>query len=346
VSTQLCLTISESSQAAEARRLITGLASSLGFNETEIGQVAIVITEAATNLVKHAAGGWLLVRALERANLVGLEILALDQGPGITNIGASLRDGYSTAGSPGTGLGAIVWIAAFFDIFSQPDNGTALLTRLWAKNEKQGSRARLPAEPLEIGAVCLAKAGEDICGDSWAVQQGVGRCMIMVADGLGHGPEAAKASNAAVDLLPTNGTLTPLALIQNAHVALHSTRGAAVAVVELDLERSLVKFAGVGNIAGTIFTDDTSRHLASYNGTVGHEMRKIQGFTYPWSTNALLVLHSDGLGTHWNLNAYPGLASRHPSLIAGVLYRDFNRGRDDVTVLVAKSGDLETGIGD
>ncbi|HXV98019.1 MAG TPA: SpoIIE family protein phosphatase, partial [Anaerolineae bacterium] len=290
--------------------------------------------------------GWLLVRALEQDHLVGLEILALDQGPGITNIGASLRDGYSTAGSPGTGLGAIVRLSAFFDIYSQPGKGTALLTRLWAKNEKQSSKATLPAEPLEIGAVCLAQAGEDVSGDSWAVQQGVSRCVIMVADGLGHGLEAAKASNAAVGLLSISAALDPLALIQAAHDALHSTRGAAVAVVELDLERSLVKFAGVGNIAGTIFTADTSRHLASYNGTVGHEMRKIQEFTYSWSTDALLVLHSDGLGTHWDLNAYPGLASRHPSLIAGVLYRDFNRGRDDVTVLVAKSRDWGLEIGD
>jgi hypothetical protein len=161
----------------------------------------------------------------------------------------------------------------------------------------------------------------------------------MVADGLGHGPEAAKASNTAVDLLAISPALAPMALIQVAHDSLHSTRGAAVAVAELDLERSLVKFAGIGNIAGTIFAADKSRHLASYNGTVGHEMRKIQEFTYPWSADALLVLHSDGLGTHWDLDAYPGLAARHPSLIAGVLYRDFNRGRDDVTVLVAKSRD-------
>jgi hypothetical protein len=50
----------------------------------------------------------------------------------------------------------------------------------------------------------------------------------------------------------------------------------------------------------------------------------------------LLVMHSDGLATHWNLDQYPGLVGRRPSLIAGVLYRDFARGRDDVTVVVAK----------
>lgn len=63
-------------------------------------------------------------------------------------------------------------------------------------------------------------------------------------------------------------------------------------------------------------------------------MRRRQAFTYPWSPDAVVVLHSDGLRTRWRLDAYPGLARRHPSLIAGVLYRDFARRRDDVTVLV------------
>ena len=77
--------------------------------------------------------------------------------------------------------------------------------------------------------------------------------------------------------------------------------------------------------------------MVSYNGTVGHEVRKIREFTYLWPKGGLLVMHSDGLGTQWRLDRYPGLIARHPSLIAGVLYRDFNRGRDDVTVLVASS---------
>jgi hypothetical protein len=96
-------------------------------------------------------------------------------------------------------------------------------------------------------------------------------------------------------------------------------------------------FAGVGNIAGTMIMTDTRQHLMSYNGIVGHQMQKLHTLTYPWSDNALLVLHSDGLATHWDLKAYPGLAGRHPSLIAGVLYRDFRRDRDDVTVVVVRT---------
>jgi hypothetical protein len=162
------------------------------------------------------------------------------------------------------------------------------------------------------------------------------RCLVMVADGLGHGPAAAAAAQAAVDALAVKSSLAPLAIIEAAHAALYHTRGAAVTVVELDLARLVVKAAGVGNIAGAILSTGAPRHLTSYNGIVGHQVQKIQEFSYPWPAGALLVLHSDGLTSHWNLDAYPGLLARHPSLIAGVLYRDFSRGSDDVSVLVIK----------
>jgi hypothetical protein len=127
----------------------------------------------------------------------------------------------------------------------------------------------------------------------------------------------------------------PAALLEKMHQALHSTRGAVVAIAAIALGEQLT-FVGVGNIVGTVLTEDRVQHTISHNGTVGHTIHRIQPFTYPWTAQSLLVLHSDGLGTRWNLNAYPGLRDRHPSLIAGVLYRDFKRGTDDVTVLVVK----------
>ena len=323
--------IKEASAVAEARREVTGLARAVGFDASEVGRVALVVTEAATNLVKHTPQGELLACAFDRDGVAVTELLALDQGPGIANIGESLRDGYSTAGSPGTGLGAIKRLSDEFDIYSAPDKGVALVARLWSRRPAGGNR---PAS-LEIGAVCLPQPGEVACGDAWAVEWRGGHCVILVADGLGHGPDAATAAMAAVNALRTHPQLAPAALIEFAHGALRSTRGAALAVADLDLARE-IRYAGVGNIAGVALAPGGARHMVSYSGIVGHEARKIQEFVYPWSQETLLVMHSDGLATHWNLDQYPGLASRHPSLIAGVLYRDFTRGRDDVTVVVAK----------
>jgi anti-sigma regulatory factor (Ser/Thr protein kinase) len=335
------LPVTEASQVAEARRLATNLARSLGFNETEIGKVAIVVSEAARNLVKHAISGELLLKSLNCEGIAGIEILALDKGPGMTNIAECLRDGYSTAGSMGTGLGAIVRLSALFDIHSIPRMGTALFARLWSK--------LLPKNPtrynLDIGAICLPKPGEEVSGDTYAVDQRHDRSLILVVDGLGHGLLAAEAGMEAVRIFQNNINLGPAAIIEAAHFALRGTRGAAMAVAEVnrvqspsvDKEKLSVRFSGIGNIAGVILSPEGSRNMVSHNGIVGHNVNKIQEFTYSLPVGGLLVMHSDGLQSRWSLERYPGLAGRHPSLIAGVLYRDFNRGRDDVTIVVARA---------
>jgi anti-sigma regulatory factor (Ser/Thr protein kinase) len=328
----LSLTIQEASQTAEARRRIVDLARCLSFTETELGQLALVITEAATNLLKHARAGELVVRVLEGCGMAGIEILALDRGPGMANVAACLRDGYSTTGSPGTGLGAITRLSTEFDIYSQPSQGTALLMRLW----RSPPAHLVSTPPIEAGVVCVAKHGEPISGDAWAVEATVERAIVLIADGLGHGPDAAMAANTAVRVLHAHPGLSPGELVERANGALRPTRGAALGIAEVSLATQSVRYAGIGNIAGAIILPGRNQHLASHNGIVGHAVRKIQEFTYLWSPEALLILHSDGLATHWDLNTYPGLTTRHPGLIAGVLYRDFARGRDDVTVMVAK----------
>jgi anti-sigma regulatory factor (Ser/Thr protein kinase) len=331
VNDQIQIHIRETSAVAEARREVTGLARTIGFDESGIGRVALVVTETATNLVKHTPQGQLLARAFGRDGVAVIEVLALDQGPGIANVGESLRDGYSTSGSPGTGLGAIKRLSDEFDIYSTPGKGTAIAAQLWSRRPAGGN----PPAPLEVGAVCLPKPGEVACGDAWAVEWRGGHCVILVADGLGHGADAEAAAMAAVNALRIQPQLAPAALIEFAHGALRSTRGAALAVADIDLAGE-VRYAGVGNIAGMTYAPGGARHMVSHSGIVGHEARKIQEFVYPWSQDSLLVMHSDGLATHWNLDQYPGLAGRHPSLIAGVLYRDFTRGRDDAIVVVAK----------
>jgi anti-sigma regulatory factor (Ser/Thr protein kinase) len=300
-----------------------------GFDEAEAGKVALVVTEVASNLVKHAGGGDLLVRAVEYG---GIEVLALDRGPGMANLGHCLRDGFSTAGTPGTGLGAISRLAGLFDIYTAANAGTALLARLLPR---PGSRND-PVRALDVGSVHLPHPGEPVCGDGWAVEQRPGREVILVVDGLGHGLLAAEAARLAVRIFRENSQLNPVEILQTIHAALRSTRGAAAAVAELNLDAQLLRFAGVGNISGSVFAAGVSRSAVSQNGTLGHEARRFQEFSYPFPRGALLVMHSDGLATHWRLDQYTGLAARHPGLVAGVLYRDFKRGRDDVTVLAVR----------
>lgn len=332
---QLSLQVTEVSEVAEARRAATAMAGRLGFGETEASNVALAVTEAATNLVKHATGGEILLYALQSDRVGGIEVLALDRGPGIANVAQALRDGYSTTGSPGTGLGATKRLAATFDIHSVPDVGTVVLARLWSKP--------LPATspPLEVGGVSLPKPGQEVCGDRWAAAWSPDRTLVLVADGLGHGPGAAEAALEAVQTFNKQAALTPAAIVEAIHAALRSTRGAAVAVAEISSPREEVRFAGVGNISGVVFSTEGSRQMVSYNGTAGHVVRKIKEFTYPCPADALLILYSDGLNTHPRPERYPGLTKRHPDLIAATLYRDYARGRDDATVVVARGTAVE-----
>jgi len=320
--------VMESSQAGHARRMASSLAARLGFSEEAQGKVAIVVSEAAKNLLAHAREGLILLRALHAGPHVGVEVLALDKGPGMADVERCLRDGYSTAGTSGVGLGAMRRMSTLFDIHSVPGVGTAVLAQLWADKPP-------PSSGLEVGAVCVPMTGEEVCGDSWAVDSKAGRFLLLVADGLGHGPEAARASRAAVVSFLEQGSTELVELLRGSHQELRSTRGAAVSVASLDGAR--LHYAGVGNIAAAVVSPDGGlQRLVSMNGTLGHQASRMQQFSYPWSPGATLVMCSDGLATQWRLDGYPGLLARHPSLVAGVLYRDFARGRDDATVLVAR----------
>jgi anti-sigma regulatory factor (Ser/Thr protein kinase) len=333
MATQILLPIEDSSQVGNARRTANDLAAVLGFNSEEAGKVSLAVTEAATNILKHAKCGRILLRALEERRGSGLEILALDRGVGMDNVTASLRDGHSTAGSPGTGLGAMARLADSFQIYSHPNRGTALRIEIWPRDRVA------PAAPqnIEVGAVCLPKTGEAVCGDDWALADANRYCSVMIADGLGHGTEAARAARAATKVLLSQPLAEPRGILEECHRMLTPTRGAAVAVARVEADAGLGQFAGIGNINARV-EGASARSLVSHNGTVGHNVRRIQEFSFPWPDSSLLILHSDGLATHWHLKDYPGLATKHAGLIAGVLYRDFERGRDDVTVVVIRNG--------
>ncbi|MFL6718590.1 MAG: SpoIIE family protein phosphatase [Burkholderiaceae bacterium] len=320
--------VTESSGIAAVRRAGNTLAGTLGFNETAAGKAALVITEAATNVLKHAGSGDVLLRPLERDGTHGMEILAIDNGPGFASLDLAMRDGMSTAGSYGVGLGAMQRVADEFDLYTDRNHGTVLRMAVWA--------AAAPSTPWTIGAVCLPLPSELACGDAWAAAGRDAELLLMVADGLGHGPEAALASQAAVALADARASFAPEALLQRAHAALRGTRGAALAVACLNLAEGTLRFAGIGNISVSLHAASTSRHLVSHNGIVGSNMRKVQEFQMDFGDDDILIMHSDGLATRWDLERYPGLLRHHPSLIAAVLYRDHARHRDDVSVVVAQ----------
>jgi anti-sigma regulatory factor (Ser/Thr protein kinase) len=324
------LVVEDTSHVSAARRSAGDLARALDFDEEAAGRVALVVTEAATNILKHAGRGEILLNASEAGGLRFVDVLALDRGPGMANVDRCFEDGYSTAGSAGTGLGAVRRLAGAIDVYSRP-GGTALLLRIGA-----GSPARAAGPVSRIGGVSVALGGEAQCGDAWDHETRAGVLTVLVVDGLGHGASAAEAARECVRAFREHAGTAPAARVARLHEALRGTRGVALGVTEVDAGRRVVRFAGLGNITASVFGEGPVRHLVSHHGIAGHNAGKIGDYTYPWPDRGVLVMHSDGLATLRRIDPYPGLLERDPSLVAGVLYRDFSRRRDDATVVVAR----------
>ncbi len=304
------------------RRQAGHLAARIGFSETLAANVALIVTELATNLVKHAGGGYIYARALPADTLPGLELISVDRGPGF-DMDLAVRDGFSTSGSPGTGLGAIGRLATRFNVYSLPGKGSILAATVWPDRHAV-------AEPA-VGAICLPVEGEILCGDGWSVVSRPEAQVAMLCDGLGHGPLAAQTTDAAIETFRRAAAQAPGTLLQTLHDALKNTRGAAVAIAQIKPDR--LTFAGIGNIGAGLLSGTKSQGLASMNGIVGHQMPRVKEFTYDYRPGDLLILHSDGLTGRWKVEDYPGLAFRPPELIAATFFRDFRRAKDDATIL-------------
>jgi anti-sigma regulatory factor (Ser/Thr protein kinase) len=309
------------------------MATRAGFKETDTGRIAIVATEAATNISRHGGGGEMVMRAVGGEAPV-FEMLALDRGPGMADFSRCLQDGYSTSGSAGTGLGAIRRLSTEWDVYTAERQGTALLSRIYPAPSPPG--VARPTSRFQVGAVSVPLRGEQVCGDDWAITEEQGRITLMVVDGLGHGSPAAESAMAAIASFCEGPRDAPSERLRRVHAAMRSTRGGAVSIAQRDPEAALVRFAGVGNVAGLVGGPGNERHMVALPGIAGHDIRRVREFTYPCGPHDLLLLYSDGISTHWSLDPYGSLANRDATLIAGVLYRDWARERDDATVVVLK----------
>ncbi|MFJ8010094.1 anti-sigma regulatory factor [Streptomyces fagopyri] len=386
-----------------ARGAAAALGRRIGLNEHRTAELVLAVTELATNMAKHSEDGSLVLRVLRTPQVAGVEVVVVDQGPGIADVSAALRDGTSSTGTLGIGLGAVRRLADTFDIHSQPGLGTVQLARFWPRP------LPFPAdvEPA-VGGITRPISGETACGDAWAARTddethtartpapaaddrggppapavldwsavtsprlpgraapatgraasaghaGTGRSraagrstlvrsavpgpgqavLVMSCDGLGHGPMAALAGQAAAQALRTSTARTPEEIMQHVHRALRGTRGAAAAIARIEAD-GRVLFCGVGNITAAIVTAGTRTNLLSHPGIVGHQTHQLRTYEQHMPAHAALVLHSDGLSDRWKPGDLSGLLHHRPAVIAAGLLRLAGTRRDDASVVVAR----------
>ena len=319
--------VTDASSVGEVRRTALSAAQRLGFDETRSGELALLATEASRNILVHGGGGQVVLTGINQPGGPMARILALDSGAGIPNLAEAMADGYSTSGTMGGGLGAMKRIASGLEIFSGK-TGTIVMLEL--------GRASY-SEAIRVAGIAVPYPGERVCGDEWSCHSTSERAIAILVDGLGHGWGAAEAAKEAIATFRERTDLAPGQILDYIHDALRKTRGAVAAIAEVRSKERVLIFAGIGNISCSLFSAGASRSYVSHNGTLGVRISKIQEFRADWPADGVLILHSDGLQSKWDLTSYPGLISRHPAVIGAVLLRDFRRQRDDASVVVIKA---------
>jgi Stage II sporulation protein E (SpoIIE) len=267
----------------------------------------------------------MLLRIARQDGSPGIELVTIDAGPGFRDAAAALRDGHSTSGTLGIGLGAISRLADFCDLYSVPGKGTALVARFWPTPRPGAAPYAGLVRPI---------TGETECGDIFGAVESDGRLTGVLCDGLGHGPLAASAAMEAVAAVLDEPAGEPAVLIERAHRRMAHTRGGALAVVQVTGQ--VVWFAGLGNIAATILADGARKGMLSVPGIAGHQARTIRQFEYAAPAGAAVILHSDGISGRWEPAALPGLNARDPLVVAATLLAQAGSRRDDAGVLVLK----------
>ena len=326
--------VNEPSQVGEARRGSVLMANRLEFDEATCGRLALVVTELGTNLARHAQGGRLLVAVREGPAGAGIEVIAVDNGPGMADVEHCLRDGVTTSTTPGTGLGAVQRLSDEFAAFSAVPGGTVVMARVAPRRigARKGTQER-----FSHGAISVPAAGETRCGDDWALVQRDGIASVLVVDGLGHGPDAETAAQACVAAFAEAPFDAPCDTLTRAHAGARGTRGASAAITLLDADARSVTFCGAGNIAARLTSGIGDRSFLCEHGTLGLQVARLQDVDAAWPDHALLVMHSDGLTGRWDLRKTPGLLQCDPALIAAWLIRDHIGGRDDATIIVVRA---------
>lgn len=320
----MLIPIEDQSHVGYARRAAVELATKVGFAADAIARIQLTMSELASNLFKHARNGQIVISLYPNCEGPRLDIVALDTGPGITDWTLAAREGFSTAGTLGGGLAIIGRQADNMSVYSRPGSGTVVSVRFGQSLEN-----------IELGAICEPVAGETVCGDIWAIHSVPNGFAVFLADGIGHGAPAAAASLKAAEIFTKEKTKTPAAVL-DAMSALKSTRGAVVAVAKIDMIAKTIHYAGIGNISGVILEDDKTRPMISREGIAGMGDRRAREYEYLFEKTPTIILHTDGLSTRWATKNYPDILNEHPAVLAGALFRDHRRIRDDATVLTVR----------
>jgi anti-sigma regulatory factor (Ser/Thr protein kinase) len=331
----ISFTANDRSYLAIVKKEIHQLAVQAGLGQKKINEIDILVSELGSNLIKHASGGEILAGILPAGEGGGLELISIDNGPGIPDLVRMMKDGASTTQTLGHGLGSIRRFSNHFEVYSQKNWGTILLSRIYPeKAPKKNDRT----SHLSLRSLVISKPGELVSGDGcFSFIDGNGILKLLVADGLGHGAEANRAVREAISAFRDFDSDSPAEILRHLHSELKKTRGVVATVVLVDPVRKTWKLCGIGNISTRLSGFQQPKGYLSYNGIVGHNMpHTLNDQELSQSEYQQIVLCSDGIRSRWEHAKLPDLHKQDLIVQAAALYKDFARKTDDMSIIIGR----------
>lgn len=322
------------SDVMTAQKEVKSLAKEIGFNKREIDELILVTSELISNLVKHARRGKITLVPLFKGRNKGIQIESIDEGKGIPDVKKAISDGYSTAESLGSGLGAVNRIMDELEIISPyKGKGTYIITKKWLAEKSPHPVAICP---LEFGAATQPCPGSHFNGDSFVIIRNNKIAVLAVIDGLGHGQFAHKAAQAARNYIERHYTQPIMNLFKGVERACSSTRGVVMAIARFEWINKRMIFGSIGNIGVRVFRSPGPMNFVIRRGVIGLNAPNPVITEHEWEPEYIMILHSDGLKTHWGWRDFSPIVYKSATAIAHHLLHKFARGDDDATVLVVK----------
>jgi len=319
------------------RSKLSAIAQRLGIPDWKKENILLVASELVSNNVKHA-GGRGMIQVWQQPGPV-LDILALDFGPGIANLGLAEEDGYSTANTLGKGLGSIRRLSDQFFIYTQQENpgrikkwsGSVFLARFFpGDNKSAGNKNALPG--FKVGLFSRSLSDLRYNGDRIYLQQDGSKLRWLHLDGLGHGELAQEATTNLAPQLSRGED--PGAILNAVNQQLSGTRGAVAVIGEIDLHQNNMQVVGVGDMHAHLYDKEQISSIPFAPGILGREHRTPSVFQAEFGKKSLVVSASDGIRRNWDTANFTGLFNQHPQLIAYTLGNIMGRISDDQSICV------------
>lgn len=331
--THISFPASDRSYYAILKKEIHNRTLEAGFELQKISELDIIVAELTSNLHKYARNGEILFGIFGKEEDCYVELICIDDGPGMTDPAKMMADGFSSTNTIGHGFGSIKRMSDVFEVYSIRDWGTIVLSRIYKK-----ARTKNSLKPkVDIKGIVVPKPNERTSGDGYYYKLTDKYFKLLVADGLGHGPEANLAINEAVKAFKLCAEESPVQYIRFIHSTVRKTRGLVGTVVIYDFEKRVWKIAGVGNIATKFYNATEFKNQMAYNGIIGHNIpNTMNDQELSSGLYQQIILCSDGIRSRWDLSKYTGINRYDLTILAAALFKDFARRTDDMSVIICK----------